>query len=96
MVVSAVSGLTLSIEKVQALTCPTCRKPVVLVPTEDRLGVLANGWAGRCCGVGINVASLSPARTLTTQRQYWVEVEAHEPQARLTTSIGTDPRSSSQ
>jgi hypothetical protein len=78
MAVSAISGLTLSIEKVQALTCPTCNKSVMLVPTEDELGVLANGWAGRCCSVGITVASLSPARTLTAQRQYWVEVETHE------------------
>ena len=82
MAISAISGLTLSVEKVSALTCPTCNKPVRLVPTEDGLGVLASGWAGRCCSVGITVASLSPARTLTAQRQYWVEVESQEPEVR--------------
>jgi hypothetical protein len=75
MTLTAVSGLTLTMEKVSALACPSCGKTVALAPTQDASRVLADGWAGRCCGAGIRVESLSPVQTLTTQRQYWVDVE---------------------
>ena len=79
MTLVAVSGLTIAMEKVGALACPACGTPVALRPAADALRVLADGWAGRCCGAGIRVEALSPAGTITTQRQYWVEVEPDAP-----------------
>ena len=75
MGLAAVSGLTITMEKVQALACPACGMPVALLPEADALRVMADGWAGRCCGAGIRVEALSPLGTIRTQRQYWVDVE---------------------
>ena len=78
MTLAAVSGLTITMEKVGALACPACGTPVALLPAADALRVLADGWAGHCCGVGIRVEALSPAGTTKAQRQYWVDVEPDE------------------
>ena len=86
MTLTAVSGLTVTVETVGGLVCPACGTPVALVPAADALRVMADGWAGRCCGAGIRVEALSPARTLTAQRQYWVAVEPDERRASLVTA----------
>ena len=78
MTLAAVSGLTITMEKVRALACPVCGTAVALLPAADALRVLADGWAGRCCGADIRVEALSPAGTITAQRQYWVDVAPDE------------------
>ena len=75
MGLTAVSGMTIAMEKVPALACPTCHRPLRLQAEADALRVLTDGWVGGCCAVGIRVEALSPAGTIRAQRQYWVEVE---------------------
>ncbi len=78
MGLAAVPGLTIPMEKVQALACPACGTPLALLVAADALRVKADGWAGHCCGAGIRVEALSPAGTIKAQRQYWVDVEPDE------------------
>jgi hypothetical protein len=79
MGLTAVSGMTIALEKVPALACPACGLPLRLQPEADPLRVLTDGWAGDCCSVGIRVEALSPAGTIRAQRQYWVDVLPDEP-----------------